>query len=162
MTDAPLIDPSAEIDKLIPPLPNAVLNSFVTWTPSGYKSLGVSNWHLLILRLLWSGAVSSGGAAFDYDRLATALVDATKTARKTYMPLGQRLVGTTWTSPGATQSITIFNKGTANGAMIVGSQTLTIEPGETHSWSAPEDNILSVVQIDATGTTLIVDYLVEA
>lgn len=60
-----------------------------------------------------------------------------------------------------TQSMTVFNKGNANGTLQVDGNTFLVEPGETHSWSPPGENILCEVSIDGTGTILVVDYLEE-
>jgi hypothetical protein len=76
---------------------------------------------------------------------------------KVYEPGIERVTGI-WTLA-TSQSMSIYNKGTKDGTLKVGTKTYVIQPEETHSWSPPGDNTLSEVTIDGTGTILVVDYL---
>jgi hypothetical protein len=45
---------TAQLDKLVAPLPEEAIAYLKYWTPSGWQEPLLSDWQILILRLLWS------------------------------------------------------------------------------------------------------------
>jgi hypothetical protein len=147
-------DSISKLDALVPPLPQDLLNYLKYWTAEGYQSQLLSDWQMLVLRLLWH----QGSNNLDYERLAGAIASAMPTPR-IYKPMLKRVTDS-WTLS-TTQSMTVYNKGRADGTLEVAGNTFTIEPGEAHSWTPPGQNILCEVTLDGTGTMLVIDYLEE-
>jgi hypothetical protein len=55
---------TAQLDKLVAPLPEEAIAYLKYWTPSGWKETLLSDWQKLVLRLLWnnSRSTSTGGS----------------------------------------------------------------------------------------------------
>lgn len=150
----------AKLNALVPDLPNELLEYLKYWTPSGYQPQLLSDWQLLVLRLLWhrGGGGGAGTVELDYEQLAEAITDAIASEPKT-MQEGRVMIVT---GPGQTpicRSITINNIG--NAPAIVAGVELGVDDGGGRTFAASPGCLLAPISYNATGTTLDLQYLVD-